>query len=337
MNDDIAAPGKNTPLAGARTAWVVSDGTKGMEVQSAGLAERMGLEVQLVRVMAASPVGRVPSLALLPFTPLPAPLAEAASSGWPDVVVTCGRRMAGFSMMVRRRSGGATRSIHIQDPRLQPARFDWLVVPSHDRPRGGNVLVTTGSLNDLTPMKIAEAAQGMEPGIAELPRPVLAIMMGGSNRRYKVRRRDYLALGEYAAATAEATGASLVFVPSRRSLGEAGDAIREAVGSSPASPAFHIWDGSSGNPYPGLLGHADAVVVTSDSVNMASEACLSGKPVYRYDFRKETGRIGLFHRIMEEGGHIRPAAAIAPGSFPDAPGPALDETGRIARLLTGRA
>ena len=333
---NTTAPPATAPLARAKTAWVISDGTKGMEVQSVGLAARMGLETRLIRVSAASPLGRVPRLALLPFTPLPGPLAEAASDGWPDAVITTGRRMAGFSMLVRRRARGATLSVHIQDPKIPPHHFDWMVVPSHDRTRGSNVLVTTGSLSALTRKGIKAAAKKLDGPPASLPRPVLAFMMGGSNRRYSVQWQDYLALGQYAAAMADATGASLAFIPSRRSLEDAADAVRSAIKAARGSPAFYIWDGDEPNPYPGILGLADAVVVTSDSVNMTSEACLSGKPVYRYEFREEGGRIGLFHRILEEGGHIRDAKTLSPYTFPDAPGPLLDETGRIARLLADR-
>ena len=70
------------------------------------------------------------------------------------------------------------------------------------------------------------------------------------------------------------------------------------------------------NPYPGILDHAAAVVVTSDSVNMTCEACLSGKPVYRYDFRDEQGRIGLFHRVMDEGCYTRLLEPITASTFP---------------------
>ena len=47
------------PLASAKTAWVISDGTKGMEVQSLGLAERMRLEVEVIRVDASALVSKI--------------------------------------------------------------------------------------------------------------------------------------------------------------------------------------------------------------------------------------------------------------------------------------
>lgn len=337
MNSNAVISPTAPPLADASTAWIVSDGTRGMEVQSLGLAERMGLEARIVRVSAASPVSRLPRLARIPFMPPPRPVVAAARDGWPDVVVTTGHRMAGFSITVRRLGRGATRSIHIQDPKLPADCFDWMVVPSHDKLRAPNVLVTTGSLSNLTQKKIAAAAKSLQASLRKLPDPVIVFMLGGDNRRYRVHWKNYFALGEYAAAMAEATGASLVFIPSRRSLGEAGAAIRTALGEARGNPTFHIWDGEGDNPYPGVLGIATAVVVTADSVNMTSEACLSGKPVYRYDFKEESGRIGLFHRILEEAGHTRPADTLAHYTFPDPPGPVLDEAGRIARLLTGRS
>ena len=45
----------------------------------------------------------------------------------------------------------------------------------------------------------------------------------------------------------------------------------------------YLWDGEGENPYFGLLGLADFLVVTCDSVNMVSEAASTGKPVYVAD------------------------------------------------------
>ena len=41
-----------------------------------------------------------------------------------------------------------------------------------------------------------------------------------------------------------------------------------------------VWDGGGDNPYLALLADADAIFVTPDSVNMASEAAATGRPVY---------------------------------------------------------
>ena len=47
------------------------------------------------------------------------------------------------------------------------------------------------------------------------------------------------------------------------------------------------------------------VIVTSDSVNMASEACAAGKPVYVYDMPGGSPKFDRFHRAMRERGSTR--------------------------------
>ena len=326
-------------FADAQTAWVISDGTKGMEVQSLGLAERMKLKVKLIRFPVPTLIRNLPKLMrschALAWLAVPEPLSESVKKeGYPDLVITCGRRMAGISILMKAHSKGITRTIHIQDPKISSEYFDLLIIPSHDEARGENILVTTGSLNTLTEKTIADAAKALPPLLRKMPKPLIAVMVGGSNKRYSVHWQDYYALGEYMTALATATGASLVFISSRRSLKDAADAIRKALATARTSPAFYIWEGEDKNPYPGILDLASAVVVTSDSVNMTSEACLSGKPVYTYNFKTESGRIALFHQILQKGGYTKPIEEFSPYAFPEKAGAILDETGRVARMLT---
>lgn len=332
----ISADATSQSLAHARNCWVVSDGTKGMEVQSIGLAKKMDVDLRYLLIDPPRLLRSFPYLALIPGWPLPEILHNASRDGWPDLVITTGRRMAGLSILIRRHAKGRTKTIHIQDPHLSPALFDYLIVPSHDRLRGGNVVVTTGSLNGLSTDHIQRAGAALSSDIRSLPKPILAVMTGGSNRRYQVTWQDYEALGEFMATAARSIGASLVFVPSRRSLDQAGDAIRQVLGQQTSSPIpFFIWDGEDDNPYPGILDLADAIIVTSDSVNMTSEACFSGKPVYIYPFREETGRIGHFHEIMQASGYTYPAQDLMEQKLKPASATKLDETSRVVALLRG--
>ena len=54
------------------------------------------------------------------------------------------------------------------------------------------------------------------------------------------------------------------------------------------------------------MGLVDAVIVTSDSVNMISEATVTGLPILIAEWQSETGRIGAFHDAMMTAGHIAP-------------------------------
>ena len=170
--------------------WVISDGVAGMRFQSLALAEAMGWTAAFgFHDIIAAPrqplrslphLGRIPVLAsLLPISTPPPPHAD---NGFPDILVTCGRRMAGISIAIRQRaraSGHHMKTIHIQDPRLDPACFDILLVPAHDPARGSNVIVSTGSLNRLTPDAIADAARTLDAKWIKAGFPRVAVMLGG--------------------------------------------------------------------------------------------------------------------------------------------------------------
>src|SRR5581483_6510369 len=100
-------------------------------------------------------------------------------------------------------------------------------------------------------------------------------------------------------------------------------------------PAF-LWDGSGENPYFGLLGLADAVAVTADSVSMVSEAAVTGKPVYILELPGAGGKFAEFHAHMRRKGITRPLGA----AFERWTYPPLDDMARAAaavrRLLERR-
>ncbi len=45
----------------------------------------------------------------------------------------------------------------------------------------------------------------------------------------------------------------------------------------------YLWGDGGENPYPGYLALADEIIVTSDSISMAHEASLTGRPVHLFD------------------------------------------------------
>jgi mitochondrial fission protein ELM1 len=103
--------------------------------------------------------------------------------------------------------------------------------------------------------------------------------------------------------------------------------IRAAVGGR-----GFVWDGTGANPYPGLLGHADAVLVTQDSVNMASEAATTGLPVHVFPLGGVARKIARFHESLERRGASRRfAGTIDHWSYPP-----LAEADRIAGELLAR-
>ena len=307
--------------------WVVSDGSKGMETQSLGLAEALTATPRLIRLTPPKLTRHLPSLARLPVLPLPRTIKQSlAKYGIPDIVITCGRRHAGVSLLMRR---VGAKTIHIQNAKLPPKWFDVVVVPSHDRLRGENVLVTLGSLNRLGKLLATPPKPSPIPPASHLPRPFIAVLIGGSNRRYQVLPRDYSRFAYHLAAVAATTGVGLALIPSPRSL----DSVRTAMAAPLAATRHWWWEGKTPNPYPWIVRASAAIIVTADSVNMTSEACTMGKAVYVAELKPETGRVALFQRIMQQGGYTRPLTHLTPHNWQDPPKTRLDETARIATRI----
>ena len=232
--------------------------------------------------------------------------------------------MAGFALAMRQRAqadGKPMQIVQLQDPRLPPAMFDALVVPRHDRARGANVLVTTGSLNRLT-LESIKAAMMTLPSrwLTTTRHTAVAVMIGGDNRRYRITPEMADGMADRLARFAAEAKVTLMIMASRRTP----DGLVERLCANlPAGGAMLPLKGEP-NVYPGILGLAQAVIVTSDSVNMASEASITGKPVLIAPWQSaaetnpsgEAGRIRAFHDHMFAGNHTAPMAGTIPnGSF----------------------
>ena len=118
--------------------------------------------------------------------------------------------------------------------------------------------------------------------------------------------RSTAVLAKQLAAAAKAHSASLLITPSRRT-GE--DNLRIFERELAGVPHF-LWDGQGDNPYFGMLGLADFIVVTADSVNMVSEAASTGKPVYVFDLPGGSEKFARFHRGLQDDGVTRPFTGV---------------------------
>jgi hypothetical protein len=125
-----------------------------------------------------------------------------------------------------------------------------------------------------------------------LPHPRVAVLLGGSNAVYRLDEAAAAAIADRLVALMDNFGAGLMVTPSRRTGEAQTRIIRERLAGRPAV----VWDGTGDNPYFGFLGSADAVVVTSDSVNMVGEAAATGKPVHVIELE---GGSAKFRRFLD--------------------------------------
>lgn len=310
------------------SAWVLTEGHIGMENQALGLAEALGLDPTIKRLWPRAPWRFLPPRLWPVPLHAPGPKGDPLAPPWPDLLISCGKRATAPALAIRRASGGRTFAVHISDPRMPPARFDLLVVAAHDPPRGDNVVVVRGTVHRVTAVKLEAEARQLEPRLKDLPRPLVAVLIGGSNRKHKVRGEAMERLADQLAALCRGAGAGLLITASRRT-GASNEAIlRGRLAGLPAE----IWDGAGDNPYFGYLGLADAIVVSADSVSMVSEACSTGKPVHVARLATMSRRLEAFHAGLERDGLTRPFS----GALQDWRYDPLHDTGRAAAEVAAR-
>ncbi len=309
--------------------WTVTDGRAGIEAQAVGLAEalarRVTIRLTTKRVQMRSPWRWLPS----GFTPFPrqalAVGADELNPPWPDIWIGCGRASIPFSMGVRQWSGGRTFVAQLQDPRINPREFDVVIPPIHDKLEGQNVLPIVGACHRVTPERIDEAVLDYPAPLEDMGAPRIAVLIGGKSKRQDISAKRARAIADSLALLQRQTGGTLMVTLSRRTSEAAKLQFRTWL--APLCAVFY--DGEGVNPYFALLGAADHIFVTADSVNMATEAAATGKPIHILAVDGAMGKLAAFHESLVRRGCARPFN----GKFETWTYPPLLETDRAAAAV----
>jgi len=301
VNESVmAASGRDRrPLAG-RSAWIFTTGAAGMDAQTRGVADALGLDYQMKPL---HPKGVFKLLA--PWGPV-APSEHFGKTGsifappWPQVAIALGRSAVPYLRALRRRSPD-TFTLQMLDTRAGRRVADVIWVPQHDRLRGPNVITTLTAPHSFTAERLARLRQDLPADIAALPQPRIAVVLGGKNKVYEFRPADDARFATSLQALG-ALGASFMITPSRRTHARLLAVTEEATRAFPRI----LWNGEGANPYPQFLAQADAFVVTADSVNMTGEAAATGRPVYVFTPSAGSDKFRRFHAGLQAHGATRP-------------------------------
>lgn len=257
------------------------------------------------------------------------PPFEGFAAPWPDVLVTCGRRSIPHALEARRRSDGRVFLVHVQDPRGAAARFDAVVAMAHDRIAAGpRVIKVATALHDLTPAILAQASAPWRARFAALGPGFAGVVVGGDLKGRPFGADDAARLIAGLDRMRAGSPIGLAITPSRRTP----PAVRALLARTYRDdPAVFLWDLEGENPYRAILGLADRLIVTGDSVSMISEAISTPRSVDVLDlgFPRHAG----FLRMLVGSGRVRrfdgdPAYPVAA-----TPLNATDDAARMVRRL----
>ena len=310
--------------------WVITDAAAGNQRQALALAEYLQMPFRHLVLESRAPWSWLaPRLTLGGQLALPAHQRPLFAPPWPSVAIGCGRAAALFTRLLRPWSEGHCYTVQILDPRMDPAYWDTVIAPRHDRVEGSNVLRPLGSLNAVDDAWLADGRESC-PQFVELPQPRVGVLLGGPRKGIALDADYARQLATHLLEHQRYEGGSLLVLASRRTSPALVETFRHALKGVPGL----VWAGHDDgrNPYPGVLGWADRLVVTPDSVNMLSEACAVGCPVQTLICSPLPAKIERFHQALREAGLLQDLSTPAPAQRR----PPLRETAAIATELRER-
>ncbi|MFC2972981.1 ELM1/GtrOC1 family putative glycosyltransferase [Azotobacter bryophylli] len=261
--------------AQAPRVWILQGKHAGDNAQLVNLAQSLGWPYELKRYRSG---------------------IKDLSAPWPDLVISAGCRTAPLAREIRRRSGERTRLVVLGRPRSRLSGFDLVVTtPQYGLPLRGNVMDLPGPFIS-TPSLTAEELETWKQRFAHLPRPWIALLVGGKSTPYQFDTRTARILGLEASAAARARGGSLLISTSPRTGRRQADALIAALDAP--SLSFRFGSGED-NPHQALLALADAFIVTGESVSMLTEACMTGKPAAMFPLPKHRSLLPAARHAFE--------------------------------------
>ena len=202
--------------------------------------------------------------------------ADILADGKETLFLSAGSSAAPFCLALARVCNGRS-AVTMTPSVLGTDPFDFAIVPAHDHPApADNLLITLGAPNHIYGPELQALGETFFASLKPFPAKVIALLLGGGDANYEITTAWVRAVLPALCEEAEKQGAALLVTTSRRTGAEVDQAVDSVLGHSPATRYLLLASRSAENPVPAMLGTATHVLVTEDSVSMASEAATAG-------------------------------------------------------------
>jgi len=284
----------------APTTWVLTDGRAGNERQALALAHALSADAPRSWRLDARAPWKLAAPRRLPASDKAFGDAfRLALREPPELAIGCGRQAALATRLLRK---AGARVVQILDPRIDPRHWDAVVVPEHDKLRGANVVTMIGSLHEVDADWLAQA-RARYPQFGTLHSPRTLLLLGGPIGGVPLDPAWWRRTADTLRARHRRDGGSLSICASPRTPSWLVAAAQGDLSDLHGACWFTSHDGP--NPYAGLLGWAERIVVSPDSVNMISEAVATSAQVSIALPELARGRHAMFLRTLIECGRVQ--------------------------------
>ena len=273
--------------------WTITDGSQGMISQVIGLAQQLSFNIIQKETKLIFPWSKLQP-GLLPIFKWIF-LNKFNFKSKPDIIISCGRKSVYSSLYLKKIFKKKVITIHIQNPKVAPNNFNYVIAPNHDKLDGSNVLKTTGAIHQFTNKIINDCKNYIDIKNKD---KLVSVIIGGPNQHYEFSIKAVKSLINHIKFLKKKYNEySFYIIPSRRT----NKSILNLLIKELNEIAF-VWDKQTVNPYLFSLKFSNFFIVTSDSSSMISECAFTGKPIYVYHlpFKRVSNRISNFHKEFEE-------------------------------------
>ena len=243
-----------------------------------------------------------------------------------DIIISCGRKSVIPSIHLKNNSNKKVFNIHIQDPKVDPKHFDFIVAPEHDAMKGQNVISTKGAIHYLTEKEINENKYYLNSFIKKDERIIWTLIMGGPTKYYDYSTKNIKEIFITLSELSKKHNFQLVVIPSMRTPANIIQYAKEYFGDD-----HTVIIDVDKKAYLSALAIAQNIIVTCDSSSMISEAALTGKPIYVASIlpKKNDKRFQKFRNLFIELNIIKNLGE----EIDDWNYEKLDETNRVANII----
>ena len=237
--------------------WAVVSYRAGENSQILGLLNRIGLSFEIKRLEYN---GRAGPLGLgRRIDPSGSNAAQVFKPPWPALIVSAGVKNEPICRWVKAQSGGRTRLVFLGRTWAARQHFDLVITtPQYRLPDEPNVIHNLMTQHGITAERLADAAQQWRAKLSGLRRPLIGVLVGGDSGPYVFGVRAAARLARALNRLVVSIDGSILVTTSSRTRDTAVDELERLLGND--ANVYRWRPDDPGNPYFGLLAHADRLV-----------------------------------------------------------------------------
>jgi len=208
--------------------------------------------------------------------------SDPLAAPWPALIISAGVKNEPVCRWVKAQSGGRTRLVFLGRTWARRNHFDLVITtPQYRLPHEPNVVHNLMTQHGVARERLAADQSRWELLFADLPQPRFGVLIGGDSGPFVLGSHAATRLAALINATVAARGGGAIVTTSARTRPIVADVLERDLKVPVRLHRYRRDDPN--NPYFGVLALADALIVTSDSVAMLSEAAATGRPVHIFD------------------------------------------------------